>query len=161
MRIIYVVLIFFFIFSCKNATTNDGAVSVTSASETSTATTDAPKSYDVNDLTKYVGQMPSEANIFQVANLAERTKSIMGKNFIDFESGWFDKLPIKQYEDYIYFGGCEFENCEGVKYFIMVDLTEDNLNVLHYGGKRPYSFEEGAIIGMPNEIADAFDRFRK
>jgi len=161
MRIFYFLIISLTILSCKNSSQSGGSMSDSSTGEADASKIEASKSYDVNDLVKYVGQMPSEANIFQVANLAARTKSIMGKNFIDFETGWFDKLPIKQYEDYIYFGGCEFENCEGVKYFIIVDLTEDNLNVLHYGGKRPYSFEEGAIIGMPDAIADAFDRFRK
>jgi hypothetical protein len=153
----------FFIFaiaflSCKNSSETPVADSTAPNGEEMTA---AAPSYNIQDLTKYVGQMPSESGIFKVANLAERTKDIMGQHFIDFENGWFDKLPVEQYEDYIYFGGCQFANCDGIKYFIIVDLTEDNINVLHYGGKRPYSFEEGAIIGMPDRISDAFEAFRK
>lgn len=158
MRFLIFSLILVSFLACKNnADTTQEASSVQSSEQTASTAS----SYNIQDLTTFVGQMPAEARIFEVANLAERTKNIMGQHFIDFENGWFDKLPVQQYEDYIYFGGCQFENCDGVRYFIIIDLTEDNLNVLHYGGKRPYSFEEGAIIGMPDRISDAFEAFRE
>lgn len=161
MRLLFIFFIGIFLLSCKNSSETVSKESSEISNDEVNSSSSASTAYDINDLTKFVGQMPSEANIFQIAGLGDRTKNIMGQHFIDFEKGWFDKLPIQQYEDYIYFGGCQFENCDGIKYFIIVDLTEDNINVLHYGGKRPYGFEEGAIIGMPERISDAFEAFRE
>ncbi len=162
MRILSIIFIFVLFFSCKESPKSSAVDGVgTEAATAEDTKTTSPANNNVNELLPHVGKMPSEADVFNLANLGERIKKIMGKHYINYNSGWFDKLPLQKYEDYIFFGGCEFENCDGVKYFIIVDLTENNVNVLHYGGKRGYSFEEGAIIGMPDYISDAFDKFRK
>ncbi|MBK8347976.1 MAG: hypothetical protein IPL08_10210 [Saprospiraceae bacterium] len=113
------------------------------------------------DLESFVGKNASEVQLFAKYQLNERLKAIMGSEYTDFNTGWKDLGTIKKDIDIIYTAGCKADACDDTKYFLMMDIMTNELNIFYFSNKRIRSFEEGSIIGMPENVANDYEKIRK
>lgn len=137
--------------------TSNEAVGDTSAAISSASNT--KKSLD--GLAKYKGKKPKEVKLFEEYNLYPRLEKLLGSEFATFKSDWNEESPIETDGEIFYFTGCKLNACTDNKYFIALDPTTNNINIINFKQKSSHSYEEGSIIGMNDQVAAYFDKIRK
>jgi hypothetical protein len=142
----------------KKTNTQDSAAN-TEPSQVATGTSTTHES--IKSMSALVGKMPKDVKLFERYSLYPRLEKVLGDDFADFKSDWNEESPIKIDGEIIYFSGCKAGGCKENKYFITIDLVENNINVINFKNQRARSYEEGSIIGLPTKIADEFEKIRK
>ncbi|MFN8339736.1 MAG: hypothetical protein U0T36_12035 [Saprospiraceae bacterium] len=146
---------------------NDKKVSHTDTEKAAQDTTtqiasnqNAPTKIDIKDLGNLVGQKPTESKIFEMDHLGKRFEKLMGEHYAEFKSDWNQETPFMKDGEIIYFVGCKAPNCSENKFFVMIDLITDNINIIHIMNGRPVSHEESSVIGMTDKLAQDFEKCR-
>lgn len=158
MKNILVFLVFFLLVSCKNQNTETKAMDNVQTPKAIEAKASVKKSLD--EAKTFVGKKPTEIKLFDQLNLGQRLEKLLGNEFSDFKADWNDDNFIAQDGEILYFTGCRKGACADNKYFILLDIMENNINVINIRNGRPRSFEEGAVIGMTDKVAAEFERVR-
>jgi hypothetical protein len=152
------------VLSCSSKKENSNNPAAGSENQTSdTTNADLPKdgknTFDGFDA--YVGKKPAEVQLFEKANLNARIEKLLGGEFADFKADWNTESTIMKDGEILYFVGCKSSACAENKYFVMLDLIINNLNIINIRNGRPRSFEEGPVIGMPDKLAGDFEKIRQ
>ncbi|MBK8625853.1 MAG: hypothetical protein IPN86_09915 [Saprospiraceae bacterium] len=142
--------------SAKVSNTNESAPTSTPNPDTTAASNTA-----FTGFADYVGKKPTEVQLFSKSDLLKRIEKLLGEDFADFKADWNNESAIMKDGEILYFVGCKATACAENKYFIMLDLTDNNINVIQIKNGRPRSFEEGAVIGMPEKLATDFEKIRQ
>lgn len=152
-----------FVFACSPKKDTPNTSNSVEKPSTETPIVDAPKSDkpSLKSLESYVGKKPSEVQLFDNADLTQRIEKLLGADYADFKADWNEESPIMKDGEILYFIGCKSGACAENKYFIMLDLVDPNINIINMRNGRPRSYEEGAVIGMPDTVAEAFDKTRQ
>ncbi|HRO09232.1 MAG TPA: hypothetical protein PK611_08490 [Saprospiraceae bacterium] len=160
MRYLLIVSLFLAFTSCKNNSsgTSISADSSASGTQANTTTQTEISKPSFEDAAQYVGKKPSEVELFKKYNLENRLKALLKTDYDTFKEGWNEETPIMKAGEILYFTACKTGSCGTNKYFVMLDMTEPNVNVTFTRGGRAKSYEESAIIGMPDQIADYFEK---
>jgi len=114
----------------------------------------------LKNIVQLVGKKPKDVQLFEKFSLNERLEKLLGSEFTIFRSEWNEETPIESDGEFAYFTGCKAGACAENKYFILLDLVDNNINVINFKNKKSRSFEEGAIIGMTTKIGEYFDKIR-
>ncbi|MBK9734458.1 MAG: hypothetical protein IPO92_05600 [Saprospiraceae bacterium] len=159
-HLIFLAPIIVLLFACKNTNhTSDG--SSNDAAKDSTIVENAAK-VDFKDLSQQVGKLPKEIDLFQKYGLYARIEKIMGKDFAEFKAEWNEETPLQKDGEIMYTTGCKAGACKSNKYILVLDISQNSINVHNYKYDHGRSFEEDhTIIGMPYKMADEFDKIRK
>jgi hypothetical protein len=156
-------IIFVFILSftaCKNKTNTDKSKSENTEITSSTINNDATNidKPSMEDAAKYVGKKPSEVNLFSQYNLEKRIDALLKNDAQNFKDNLNETTPIMKDGEILYFIGCKAGDCKAMKFFVMLDMLDTNVNVTVINNGTPKSYEESAIIGMTDQIAREFQR---
>lgn len=157
MKNIVLVLLLFIIVSCKN----QNEVTKTETAQTSKpAEAPAATPASIADAKNFVGKKATDVKLFDQFNLNQRIEKVLGTDFAEFKADWNEENVISQDGEILYFSGCRKGACADNKYFVLLDMMENNINIINIRNGRPKSFEEGAVIGMTDKVADEFERIR-
>jgi len=153
-------LLFIALFSCKNT-----------ASETKTEEQEKGETYagdkpetpvvrlDLNDITQHVGKLPKEVDLFTKYSLDGRIEKIMGSDFAEFKKDWNEETPLKKDGEVIYTTGCRAGDCKANKYFLVLDVLQNGINVFNFKGSKAKTYEEDhIIIGLPSQAQADFEK---
>lgn len=154
------ILIFCLVLACTacNNTSKSTTQSASGESQTENkekAQIDKPS---MEDAVKYVGKKPSEVDLFNQYNLNKRIENTLKSDYETFKANWNEETAIMKDGEILYFIGCKTGDCASNKYFVMLDMLDTNINIIFIRGGLPKSFEESAIIGMPENVANAFQK---
>ncbi|MFZ1579898.1 MAG: hypothetical protein WAT26_02110 [Saprospiraceae bacterium] len=155
----FVAFIFFLSCSSKKESNVQTTTEVTPA-PANVETPQTSSGDDIKSLTSFVGKKPSEAQIFDKFDFTKRFEKLMGEHYSEFKSDWNQETPIMKDGEILYFVGCKANACRENKFFVMIDMITNNLNVIHLKDGRPVSHEESAVIGMSEKIAEDFEKTR-
>lgn len=153
MKYLALFVCFLSIAACKN---NSNSTNVSNKSEDSADKTILIEKPSMEDADKYVGKKPSEVNLFSQYNLTNRIEALLKNDSKNFTENFNDETPIMRDGELLYFVGCKAGDCKAMKFFVILDLIETNINILVINNGTPKSYEESAIIGMTDNIAKAF-----
>ncbi len=150
------------IISCKDKKSSADASSKSNQDTAKIASTsiDTPTPSNIKELASLAGQTPTQAKIFEIGNLNKRFEKLMGEHYEEFKSDWNQETPIMKDGEILYFIGCKANSCNDNKFFVMIDLVTDNINVIHMKNRRPVSHEESSVIGMTEKMAADFEKSR-
>lgn len=155
----------FFVFvlsftACKNNTNTDKSKSENTEITSSLINNEATKiaKPSMEDAAKYVGKKPSEVNLFSQYNLEKRIDALLKNDAQNFKDNLNETTPIMKDGEILYFIGCKVGDCKAMKFFVMLDMLDTNVNVTVINNGTPKSYEESAIIGMTDKIANEFQR---
>lgn len=154
-------LTFIFFISCSSKKENKVATTTeVTAAPASAEIPQTPSGDGIKSLTTFVGKKPSEVQIFDKYDFTKRFEKLMGENYTEFKSDWNQETPIMKDGEILYFVGCKANACRENKFFVMIDMITNNLNVIHLKDGRPVSHEENSVIGMSDKIAEDFEKTR-
>ena len=148
--------------ACNNTSTSttqsaSGASQTDNKDQSSKETTQIDKP-SMEDAVKYVGKKPSEVDLFNQYDLNKRIENMLESDYETFKANWNEETPIMKDGEILYFIGCKTGDCASNKYFVMLDMLDTNINIIFIRGGLPKSYEESAIIGMPETVANAFQK---
>lgn len=150
------------LFACKNtpATTSEPTVSNEVQTEQAAPTADANPNDkpSMADAGQYVGKKPSEVDLFSKYNLEKRIEQMLKGEYQNFVESRTEESVINKDGEILYFVVCKASSCPANKYFVILDMLDTNVNVISIRGNLPKSYEESAIIGMTDKIANYFQR---
>lgn len=152
-----------FLMACsskKESSTSSQTTSADSAALVQTQANGSPEPKSIKELENFIGQKPSQVQLFEKFDLNKRIEKVLGSELAAFKSDWNDETPILKDGEILYFTGCKTGACAENKYFMMLDLVENNFNIINIRNGRPRSFEEGAVIGMSDKVAEDFEKIR-
>jgi len=156
-------LLMLFLISCsskKESSTSSQATAADSAALVLNEANGSPNAQSIKELENFIGKKPTEVKLFEKFDLNKRIEKVLGNELAEFNSDWNDETPILKDGEILYFTGCKKGACAENKYFMMLDLVENNFNIINIRNGRPRSFEEGAVIGMSDKLAEDFEKIR-
>ncbi|MBK6565968.1 MAG: hypothetical protein IPN49_16145 [Saprospiraceae bacterium] len=162
MRGIVLVLFITIMMSCKT----DKSTSETSfKAETSQDTVDQNTPQETNsDWTVYEGaenKKPAEVSLFEAKGLQTRLKSMLKDEYTTFQKDWKVESPIIIQDKILFTAGCQSGDCKANKYILIIDFMDNNINIINFKYGRVRSWEERAVIGLPDKLLAQFESIRK
>jgi hypothetical protein len=156
-------LVVLFLMACsskKESSTSSQTASADTAALVLEQANGSPEPQSIKELENFIGKKPSQVQLFEKFDLNKRIEKVLGSELAEFKSDWNDETPIFKDGEILYFTGCKTGACAENKYFMMLDLVENNFNIINIRNGRPRSFEEGAVIGMSDKVAEDFEKIR-
>ncbi|MEP6945127.1 MAG: hypothetical protein ABJA02_04360 [Acidobacteriota bacterium] len=105
-------------------------------------------------LANSAGKYPADIKLLENAEIRNRLKSLLGKDFAILKSNWNVEMPIEISGNVFKAEACEAHNCGSNRYIIFFDLKGDNFNVLHVQDEVPKSYLEHGEIKLPSKFSD-------
>jgi hypothetical protein len=158
MKNIGLVFLLFIMVSCKNQNEVSKTESTTQTSNPAEENAATPTS--IAEAKNFVSKKATDVKLFEQFNLNQRIEKLLGTDFTEFKADWNEENLISQDGEILYFSGCRKGACADNKYFVLLDMMENNINIINIRNGRPKSFEEGAVIGMTDKVAEEFERIR-
>jgi hypothetical protein len=140
----------------KLATNN--ANNATNASPTPTPTetpTPTPKATPVSigdTMRRSPGKYPYELKLLENKDFQTRLKKVMGDDFKVLKSHFDVQTPIEVVNGIVMTSGCQAHNCGNI-YYVFIDTTKDNLNVIHVEDEKVTNYFEKGRIKLPEKFA--------
>lgn len=119
------------------------------------------ESLEIAELENLAGKYPSEIRLLEKYGLQTRIKNMMGTDYLNFNQKWNIETPIEIEDKVLWTTGCEKNNCAGHMYILILDLTDNNINIFRFENGQGRSFEEKGIIGLPEGFVSKFEQIRK
>jgi len=104
-------------------------------------------------LKKSAGKYPSDVKFLEIAELRDRLKKLLGKDYVDLKAKFNVEIPIEVSGDIVKAEACEAHNCGSNRYIVFVDTKSDNVNVYHIEDEVPKTFFESGEIKLPTKFA--------
>jgi hypothetical protein len=108
----------------------------------------------ISFLIKSDGKYPYEVKLLENAELKDRLKKLLGKDFSAMKAYFDVQAPIEIIDGILMTTGCEAHNCGSNQYLLFVDLKNDNINVFHAGDETTEHYFENGEIRLPKKFAD-------
>jgi len=108
----------------------------------------------VSFLKRSVGRYPYEIKLLDNAELRNRLKKLLGKDFASMDENFDVQAPLEIINNVLMTTGCEAHNCGANQYLLFVDLKSDNINVFHVTDKETKHYFEHGEIHLPKKFAD-------
>lgn len=138
------------------STTANNSVASTSSSTTPTETpTPTPKATPqgiVDTIRRSPGKYPYEMKLLDNKELQARLRKIMGGDFAEMKSRFQVETPIEVVNSIAMTSGCQAHNCINI-YYVIVDPTHDNINVIHVEDEKVTNYFEKGRIKLPEKFA--------
>jgi len=149
--------------SCKQgeSSTDTAANMADSTGITATTETAATPDGNIKDFSTEVGKMVKADDLMKKGNLSARLQKMMGEDYNDFVANWSEETPLKQDSELLYAIGCKQGDCVSNKYFLLLDMEGNNINVHHFMGTKVKTWEEGPIIGLTANASDDYQKLRE
>ena len=107
-----------------------------------------------------IGKKPAEVGLLS-ASLKERLKNLLKEEYPVFEKDWNEESVIAVTDRIIFTYGCQAGDCPANKYILILDVADNNINVINFKYGRVRSWEERAIIGLPDKLLEKYESIRK
>ena len=98
------------------------------------------------------GKYPYELKLLENKDFQGRLRKIMGNDFNTLKSHFDVQTPIEVVNGIVMTSGCEAHNCGNI-YYIFIDTTKDNLNVIHVEDEKVTNYFEKGRIKLPEKFA--------
>jgi hypothetical protein len=104
---------------------------------------------------------PSDVSLMEANDLQSRIKAMLKDNYAEFQSDWKEETPIVIQDKILFTTGCQSGDCKANKYVLIVDFTDNNINIVNFKYGKVRSWEERAVIGLPDKLLQQFESIRK
>ena len=162
MRFLIGLLLILSVLSCKQ----DNKVSGDAAPKESKS--DSPEQdTTINELVDWKSfetsenKKPSEVSLMEANGLKSRIKAMLKDNYAEFQNDWNEETPIMIQDKILFTTGCQKGDCKANKYILILDLMDNNINIVNFKYGRVRSWEERAVIGLPDRLLQQFELIRK
>jgi hypothetical protein len=144
--------------SGEQGTPNSSKPSPTAEPKPSVSTPPKPESTPsspafLTTLRKSAGKYPNDIKLLDIAELRDRLKKLVGKDFAGMKSNWNVETPMELSGDIFKAEACQAHNCGSNRYVLFVDLKNDNINVFHVEDSVPKTYFEHGEIKLPGKFA--------
>lgn len=107
-----------------------------------------------------VGKKPAEVGLLS-ASLKTRLKNLLKEEYAVFEKDWNEESVIDVTDRIIFTSGCQAGDCPANKYILILDVADNNINVINFKYGQVRSWEERAVIGLPDKLLEKYESIRK
>jgi len=98
------------------------------------------------------GKYPYELKLMANKDLIGRIRPLMGDAYAKMKADFDVQTPIEISGNTFFTSGCQAHNCGNI-YYLAVDLTKDNINVIHVENERVRNYFEHGRIKLPEKFA--------
>ncbi|MBK7525864.1 MAG: hypothetical protein IPI53_17490 [Saprospiraceae bacterium] len=81
--------------------------------------------------------------------------------YTTFQKDWKVESPITIQDKILFTTGCQSGDCKANKYILIIDFMDNNINIINFKYGRVRSWEERAVIGLPDKLLAQFESIRK
>lgn len=159
--VIFVYAISALLISCKDSDNSTSKESIVSENTTAFSPKSENSSSDFSYVASFVGQGAKQSGLLDIPVFKKRLVDLLQSEYNDMVAEWNDDITIQKEEEFYYFSGCDIDDCKKDYYFIVLDNTDNNINIHNFQYSRVKSYEEGAIIGFTEKISTQFDKIRQ
>ncbi len=163
MKTKFLTLVMMYLFvSCQNKS-NIESVSTSSPSGDSTSNTLSEVktiSISLDSLKNFNGKKLMQDGLFEKFGIMTRIEKLMGKDFVDFKTGWGEESALMKDGEVMYANACKKDNCKSLKILLVLDELTNNLNVYVFNNSKIKTYEESHIIGLTETIGAQYEKLR-
>jgi len=121
-------------------------------SPTLTPVPSATPSALIDTLRHSSGKYPYELKLMENKELQSRIRKLMGDAYPKMKADFDVQTPVEISGVVFFTSGCEAHNCGNI-YYLAVDLSKDNINVIHVENERVTNYFEHGRIKLPEKFA--------
>jgi hypothetical protein len=136
----------------NNSNNGTNASPTPSPTETPTPTPKATPVSIGDTMRRSPGKYPYELKLLENKDFQTRLKKMMGDDFNVLKSHFDVQTPIEVVNGIVMTSGCQAHNCGNI-YYIFIDTTKDNLNVIHVEDEKVTNYFEKGRIKLPEKFA--------
>lgn len=153
--LISIALFAFFFTSCKNNSSESSETS-TNSIEINDSTSLSVSDEELTSLNELKGKYPMEVQLLDNPLIKSRLEKLLGDEYSNFRKFWMVETPILIEDNILYSTGCEQHNCAANQYVLEIDLSQNNINVYHFGADVK-SYVEKGTIQLPKGLSEEFE----
>lgn len=148
-------LLAFFFTSCKDNSSNTSEMTTDSIEVNDSSSLTAPYE-SLTSLNELKGKYPMEVKLLDNPLVKSRLEKLLKDDYANFRKFWMVETPILIEENILYATGCEQHNCAANQYVLEIDLSQNNINVYHFGADVK-SYVEKGTIQLPKGLSEEFE----
>jgi hypothetical protein len=156
---VILLLIFVLVNGCKPSSDSPEQTATVSEKE-ETPVLERGENAEWKQFESETGKKPAEVGLM-TPSLKSRLKNLLKDEYPAFEKDWNNESAIEISDRILFTSGCQAGDCAANKYILILDIGDNNINVINFKYGRVRSWEERAVIGLPEKLLNLFENIRK